>query len=118
MKSKVKIVKVTPKSIKALDEGSRRLSELVGNDHAKIEETARQGIEYFLSDDPIPFECKRCHKEYKTIPHTFIFHKLCSECFILFDKQKMTGRLLLIFEKKKTAYFEDSDAWVKAFPLL
>lgn len=89
-----------------------------GLDPEKVMEESASGLESFLSDNPKAFDCKRCHRNFKPAPHQWIFHKLCDECFKEFDLQKMKGRIPLLLQNIESAYFEDSDAWTKAFPYI
>lgn len=58
--------------------------------------------------------CKRCNEIWKC--DYYNFHDLCPRCFKLFDTQKMVRRCKLIFEHIQVAGFEDSDAWIEAYP--
>ena len=92
--------------------------EKQGSDPVKSQASAIKGMESFLSDNPKAFDCKRCQRNFQPAPHQWIFHYLCDECFTEFDVQKMKGRIPLLMQGIESAYFEDSDAWVKAFPYI
>ena len=60
--------------------------------------------------------CIRCKKEYKR--GVWDFYMLCNDCFSLFDKQKMVGRLgTFVMGKKGLTWFENAEKWVEENPI-
>src|SRR5713226_6264702 len=110
---KAKVVKMKASD---LFEASDNTIEKLGNDKMKVEQQAVHGLQSALSDNPTPFDCRRCGARFQPKPHQWIFYDLCETCFKDFDAQKMLGRVELLIKKRNTAYFEDVDAWMAAFP--
>ena len=109
-------VKVTKKILDKLSVASDKTIEYLGNDKEKVKLQALRGLQSALSDNPAPFNCRRCDIRFQPKPRQWIFYDLCDTCFEAFDAQKMHGRIELLINKRKTAYFEDVDAWIAAFP--
>ena len=111
-------MKAKTHKIKASDlfEASDKTMEHLGNDKEKVQQEAVRGLQSALSDNPAPFDCRRCGTRFQPKSRQWIFYDLCDTCFAEFDKQKMHGRVELLINKRKTAYFEDVDAWMAAFP--
>ncbi|SRR5712692_5019019 len=110
---KAKVVKMKASN---LFEASDKTLEYLGNDKEKVEQQAVRGLQSVLSDKPSPFDCHRCGTRFQPKPRQWIFYDLCDGCFDEFDAQKMHGRVELLINKRKIAYFEDVDAWLTAFP--
>src|SRR5207302_11225395 len=101
--------KVVKKKVGELIEASHKTIKYLGDDQEKVNRQARRGLETFLSNNPVPFDCRRCGTRFQPKPHQYIFYDLCNTCFGEFDKQKMNGRIELFINKRKVAYFEDVD---------
>jgi hypothetical protein len=110
--------KAKPVKMKAseLFAASDKTMESLGNDKRKVEQQAARGLQSALSDNPTPFDCRRCGTRFQPKPHQWIFYDLCDTCFEAFDTQKMHDRVELLINKHKIAYFEDADAWMTALP--
>jgi hypothetical protein len=99
-----------------LFEASDKTLEYLGNDMEKVKREAARGLLSMLSDKPTPFDCRLCGTRFRPKARQWIFYDFCDTCFAEFDEQKMHGRIELLINNRKTAYFEDVDAWMAAFP--
>jgi hypothetical protein len=44
-------------------------------------------------DEARSFDCKKCGAHYVPLTTQWIFYRLCDECFVEYDKEKMAWRL-------------------------